>query len=301
MHDVLIIGAGVAGMSAALWCDELNLKALVLEKEPSMGGQLHIIYNPIKNHLGVETENGSELYKVFLQQMKKRSIEILINTPVSEIDFEKKVIFTSDGRAYESQFLIIATGVRRRKLNVEGEDKFQDRGILVSGKRDYTKCKGKSVCIVGGGDAALENALILSEVCKKVFLVHRRENFRARKEFVEKVLNSKRIEVLTNTVVKSLSGSENLEFVNLENTLTKECFSLMVDGLLVRIGVQPNSELCKGKIELDENGYIRINENCETSRQGIFAIGDVASPLSPTISTAVGMGATVAKIISSRT
>lgn len=300
MYDVIIIGAGVAGMSAALWCNELNLKTLILEKAASPGGQLHIVYNPIKNHLGVEAKNGKELCKIFLKQLEKRSIEISTLSTVSEIDPQKKRVFTSNGKVFESSFLVIATGVRRRKLNLEGEEEFKNKGILLSGKKDFGKYKNKSVCVIGGGDAALENALILSKVCKKVFLVHRRDAFRARREFVDEVLKNEKIKVLTNTVVKRLLGTKRLEAVLLENLKTGESLCVDVEGVLIRIGVQPNNELFREKILLDENGYVVVDSNCETNLKNVFAIGDIASPLSPTISTAVGMGATVTKVISMR-
>jgi thioredoxin reductase (NADPH) len=297
--DVVIIGAGVAGMSAALWCDELKLKAIVLEKENCLGGQLNIVYNPIENHLGINAKNGKDLCKKFLRHLKTRKISVETGVYISEVDLRKKEVAVSDEKKFLAGNLVIATGVRRRKLNIEGEDRFRGRGILVSGKKDIEKVKGKEVCIVGGGDAALENALILSEQASKVFLVHRREDFRARNEFVEGVKKNGKIELLTNTVVRKISGRSCVEAVELENLITKKKFSLSVQSVLIRIGVEPNTELFAGQLEMDQFGYIKVDSNCETSLKGIFAVGDVANPLSPTISTAIGTGTTAIKVISS--
>jgi thioredoxin reductase (NADPH) len=300
MHDVLIIGGGVAGMSAALWCDDLGLRALVLEKEAEIGGQLHIIFNPIRNHLGVQANNGKEMFDIFFEQIKSRPIQILKGANVSQIDFESRVINLYDGSTFRASALIIATGVRRKKLGVQGEEQFQGRGILQSGKRDAKKVKGKRVCIIGGGDAALENAIILSEFCEEIFLVHRRDRFRARAEFVRTVTQNPRIKIFTNTVVTKINGASWIENVDLMNLKTHTTISIKIDALLIRIGVEPNTDFCRGILALDEQGYIKINENCETNVKNVFAIGDVASPLAPTISTAIGMGATATKIISFR-
>ncbi len=297
--DTIIIGAGVAGMSAALWCDELKLKASVLEKEVCPGGQLRIVYNPIENHLGIEAKNGADLCKKILKHLKKRNIRIATGVNITQVNLERKEIQLSNGERLSAGNLIIATGVRRRKLNVEGEEEFQGRGILISGKKDAKKVKGKKVCVIGGGDAALENALILSQTAEKVFLIHRRETFRARSEFIEKLKTNGKIEVLTNTVVRKITGDSCIEAVELENLLTKKKFFLAVQSVLIRIGVEPNTELFKKQLEMDEFGYIKVNSHCETSLKGVFAIGDVANPLSPTISTAIGTGATAVKIISS--
>jgi thioredoxin reductase (NADPH) len=150
---------------------------------------------------------------------------------------------------------------------------------------------------VGGGDAALENALILGETASSVTLVHRRAEFRARAEFLEKVKNNPKIEILTETVVREISGGERLETVAVENQSSRETRSIPAAALLVRVGVEPSTELFRGLLALDKNGYVEIDRNCETGIRGVFAVGDVANPLSPTVSSAVGMGATAAKVI----
>ena len=295
--DVIIIGGGAAGISAALWCDDLKLNALLLESAAELGGQLLWTYNEIKNHLGIEAANGRNLRDVFLKQIANRKFTARLNAKVSRVDFEKKEVALESGERFSAAFIIIATGIRRRKLNVEGEEKFRNKGIVESGKRDAEKLKDKEICVVGGGDAAFENALILAENASAVTLVHRSKDFRARREFVKQAEANRKINILTETVVKKIVGDERIEAVELENTKTKEVSQINVQAIVVRIGVEPNTKFLDGKIPLDENKYIKINQNCETEIEGIFAVGDVANPLAPTVSSAVGMGATAVKVI----
>ena len=295
--DVIIIGGGAAGISAALWCDELGLSALVLEEQAELGGQLLWTHNEIKNHLGIEAKNGRELRDIFLKQIERRRFEKRFGAKVSEVDLTEKSVFLESGENFSAQSIIVASGILRRKLNVEGELKFQNKGIITSGKRDAEHRKGENVLIVGGGDAAFENALILAENSKSVTLAYRGTDFRARAEFVERVKENPKINILTETIVRQIIGKNRVEAVELEDLKLKVSKKLSFEVLLIRIGVQPNTEFLLGKVELDKNGYIKINENCETSAKDVFAIGDAANPLAPTISSAIGMGATAVKSI----
>ncbi|HEX8287096.1 MAG TPA: FAD-dependent oxidoreductase [Pyrinomonadaceae bacterium] len=295
--DVIIIGGGAAGLSAALWCDELGLSTLLLEEKAELGGQLLWVYNAIENHLGVEAANGRELRDCFTRQIEKRRFLKRLSAKVSAADLANKAVTLENGEEFSAQALIIATGVRRRKLGVEGENAFAGKGIIESGKKDAAFTAGKEVLVIGGGDAALENALILAEAANKIFLVHRRENFRGRKEFLEKVLRNQKIEIFTETVVRRFAGNETINTVEIENLRTGELRSLPVQAVLIRIGVEPNTDILRGKIDLDADGYIKTDGNCETSVKGIFAVGDAANPLALTVSSAVGTGATAAKVI----
>jgi len=295
--EVIIIGGGPAGLSASVWCDELGFSALLLERCDEFGGQLLSTYNEIKNHLGIEAKNGREMRDIFVKQAQKSRFNCLLNSEVSTFDLEEKTISLKNGKSFSARAFIIATGVRRRKLNVAGEEIFKNKGILESGVRDKDLIAGRKILIVGGGDAAFENALILSETASEITLVHRGKDFRGRSEFVGKAEDHPKIKILTETKVLEIIGMDELEVVKLENLKTCETLYLPVDAMLIRIGVEPNTDFLGGKIDLDENGYVKINDRCETSVQGIFAAGDVASPFAPTISGAVGMGATAVKAI----
>jgi thioredoxin reductase (NADPH) len=195
---------------------------------------------------------------------------------------------------------IIATGVRRRKLGIPGEDEFTGRGIITSGAKNRDTIAGKRVAIVGGGDAAIENAIILSERAEKVYVIHRKDALRARQEFADKARERQNVEFLFETRLAAIQGSESVESVVIENAYASERRKLDVDAVLIRIGIQPNSELVSGQLELDKNGYIVVNSRCETSKPNVYAVGDVASANSPTIVSAAGMGATAVKTLFSQ-
>ncbi|MEQ1921318.1 MAG: FAD-dependent oxidoreductase [Pyrinomonadaceae bacterium] len=297
-YDVIIIGGGPGGLSAGFWCAELGLKAIILEREAVTGGQLLRTYGNIKNYLGLESVSGTEFRDIFLRQVE--STNVLLRTGV-EIDtaylVERKVVLVG-GEKIQGESVIIATGVRRRKLSVPGEDEFQGKGILESGVRDQDQVTGKRVVIAGGGDAALENALILGAKAEKVFVVHRRGEFSARKEFVEQAAAMDNVEFVFNSQLTAIVGNERVDGVDVRDNLTGATLHIPVDAILIRTGVQPNTELFLHQIATDKAGYICIDANCATDLVGIFAIGDAANPLSPTINSAVGQGSTAAKSIS---
>ena len=295
--QVIIIGGGAAGLSAGYWCAELGLGALLLEKNSEPGGQLLWTFNPINNYLGVRTDSGRELRDLIIEQNENSLLEIKTRAEVRAADLQNKSLELADGSVLKAQSLVIATGIRRRKLNVPGEAELTGRGILISGVRDRESVRDKEVCIVGGGDSAFENALLLAEAARSVTLVHRGENFRARGEFVEKAQNDPRIRILTGTVLVGIEGQDKVEAVKLLDTAAEQTFTLPAQAVLIRIGVEPNTELFQGQIELDEKGFIRVNNKCETSAENIYAAGDAASPHSMTVSTAAGMGATAAQTI----
>ncbi len=299
MHDVLIIGAGPAGLSAARWCDDLGLDTLVLEQKEEVGGQLLSVHNPIDNYPGASVANGRELRDRFVEQTKDCDFDLWTQVEIADVDLRARRVVLRSGEEIQSIAIIIATGLRRRKLGIPGEDEFVGRGMIES-SADRQAFAGKDVCVIGGGDAATENALLLAEVCPTVTLVHRGKKLRSRREFTEQLHTNHCITVFPESVVRRIIGHEQVEAVEIERAGAIKPFQMAVQGVIVRIGFEPNTESFRDQIDLDERGYVRVDARQETTVTNVFAIGDVASPLAPTISGAVGAGATAAKVIASR-
>ena len=300
MHDVVIIGAGPAGLSAARWCDELGLNTLVLEQAEEVGGQLLSVHNAVENYLGVRAANGRQLRDLFAEETNDCEFDLWTNVELDSVNLKAKRITLKSGEELQSNALIIATGLRRRTLGIPGETEFVGRGIIESGARDREQLAGKDVCVIGGGDAAAENALVLAEFCPTVTLVHRGRKLRARREFSEQLHTHHCVTVFPESQVRRILGNDRVEAVEIERGGAIKPFQMAVQGVLIRIGWQPNTEFVRGQLELDENDYVIIGSQQETSVANVFAIGDVANPLAPTIAGAVGAGATAAKVIASR-
>ncbi len=300
MHDVIIIGAGPAGLSAAFWCDELGLDTLVIEQAEQIGGQLHRVYNSIGNYLGVKTSNGQELLELFSQDVDNADFDLWTGAVIDSIDLRAKRISLRSGEVLQAISIVIATGVRPRTLNIPGEKEFAGKGIIESGTRDRDLYAGKDVCVIGGGDAAVENALVLAEACATVTVVHRGKKLRARREFAERVQPNNRVTVFTESVVTRIIGDAAVEAVEIQRKGGLKPFQLAVRGVLIRIGVEPNTELFREQVAVDEKGYVAVNSEQETNVPMVFAIGDVSNPAAPTISGATGDGATAAKVIAAR-
>jgi len=300
MHDVIIIGAGPAGLSTAFWCDELGLDTLVLEQAEEIGGQLHRVYNPVGNYLGLKTRNGKDLLDLFAADVNDAEFDLWTQTSITSVDLKAKRVSLASGEELQSIAIVIATGVRPRELGVPGEKEFVDKGMIESAARDRQLFAGKDVCVIGGGDAAVENALLLAEVCPTVTLVHRGKKLRARHEFKQKLQAVHCITVFTESVLTRIIGEDDVVAVEIQRKQGLKPFQMAVRGVLIRIGVEPNTELFKDQLETDEKGFLVVNSGQETNVPMVFAIGDVANPLAPTISGATGAGATAAKIIASR-
>ena len=300
MHDVLIIGGGPAGLSAARWCDELGLDTLLLEEREEVGGQLAWIHNRIDNYLGVQADNGQQLRELFIERIKDCDFDQWTGVRIESVDLKAKRVRLQSGEELQSIAIIIATGLRRRRLDIPGEMEFEGRGIIESGKRDREQFAGKDVCVIGGGDAAAENALLLAEVCPTVTLVHRGRKLRARREFTEQLHTHHCITVFPESNVRRILGNDQVEAVEIERAAAIKPFQMAVQGVAIRIGFEPNTDVMRGQLDLDDRGYVIVDSRQETSVENVFAIGDVSNPTAPTIAGAVGAGATAAKIIAAR-
>jgi thioredoxin reductase (NADPH) len=283
-----------------LWCDDLGLDTLVLEQHSEVGGQLLSVYNRIENYLGVRARDGREMRDLFANQVEDAEFDLWTDAEIERVDLKSKRIALRSGEELQSITLILATGVRRRRLGIPGEMELAGHGVMESGARDRDTLAGKDVCVVGGGDAAAENALLLAEICPTVTLVHRGQKLRARQEFVERLRAEHCITVFKESVVRRIIGETEVEGVEIMRTGALKPFQMAVKGVLVRIGVEPNTELFSEQLHMDERGYIIVTGEQETSVGNVFAIGDVSNPLAPTISGATGAGATAAKVIGAR-
>jgi len=300
MHDVLIIGAGPAGLAAAFWCDQLGLDVLVIEQQSVIGGQLHSIYGAIDNYPGLQAKDGEAFLESFAAGTAEAGFDLWTNVEIAKVDLVAKRVALKSGEDLPAITIIIATGVRRRQLGIPGEAEFAGKGIIESGARDKALYAGRDVCIIGGGDAAIENALLLAERCATVTVVNRSKKLRARLEFTEQLASNHCVTVFNEAIATRILGSSDVEAVEIQRKQALKPFQMAVKGVLIRIGVTPNSDLFGEQLKVDAGGYIAVTSQQETSVTNVFAIGDVSNPLAPTISGAAGNGATAAKVIAAR-
>jgi thioredoxin reductase (NADPH) len=272
----------------------------VLEQAEEVGGQLHRVHNPISNYLGLKARKGAELLELFTKDVSDAGFDLWTQTEIELIDVRAKRVSLRSGERLQSIAIILATGVRPRSLGLPGEKELAGKGMIESATRDRDLVAGHDVCVVGGGDAAVENALLLAEVCPTVTLVHRGRKLRARREFVQRLQPNHAVTVFTESVLTRIIGDDHLEAVEIQRKDGLKPFQLAVRGLLIRIGVEPNTELVREQLQLDQKGYVAVNSEQETSAPMVFAIGDVSNPAAPTISGATGAGATAAKVIAAR-
>jgi thioredoxin reductase (NADPH) len=293
--DVVIIGGGPGGIAAAIWSCDLGMSTAIVDQNSEFGGQLLRVHNPITNYPGRFAANGGQLRDHLIESLNSFDPVTFLNSTVEKADLLNKQVRIPGGGELSCDAIILATGVSRRRLGVPGEAELIGHGIMESGVKEKGACAGKTVLIVGGGDAALENAVILSKYASRVYLVHRREVFSARKEFVDSARANPKIQFRLGMAVKGFTGDRSLKTVEIESISTGGTERLEVDAALIRIGVRPNSDLFSDEGGLDSGGFIMVDRFCRTSIDGVYAVGDVASPVSPTIVTAAGMGAAAAK------
>ncbi|MGF9891962.1 NAD(P)/FAD-dependent oxidoreductase [Priestia megaterium] len=300
--DVLIIGGGPAGISAAVWCKRLGVECLLLEEQAQLGGQLFTIYNEIIDYPGIQAENGIEMQRKMVQHFINMDCLYEVNTKVISIDERSKTVKVKQQETEKEisyTYLILATGSSQRKLGVPGEQQMIDRGEVYSASADGERLKGKRVALIGGGDRAFEGAHLLASQAKQVYLIHRSTHFKAREQYVEKVLSDPGVKVMTDTEVTAIHGKHHVTSIDLKSE-NSECKNLLVDAVLIRLGVAPNVELIKEKVTTTQSGLILINEVHQSSNPAIYAIGDACTtPLFSSISSSAGQGAIVAKHVSS--
>ena len=284
MYDIIIIGAGPAGMTAALYGARANKKVLVLEAL-NYGGEILNTLN-IENYPVEETISGFDFANKLYNQITKLGVEVKLEKVIS-INKEKEV--KTNESTYTGKTIIIATGLNNRKLNLPNEEELTGKGISYCATCDGAFFKGKDVAVVGGGNTALEDALYLSDICNKVYLIHRRNEFRADAVTIDKVLNKDNIKVLYDTIITKINGNTNLESIEVNNNEI-----LNVEGLFIAIGKVPSLDYLNNIIETNESGYIKSNELCHTNIEGIFVAGDIREKSLRQLVTATSDGAIAA-------
>lgn len=273
-ENLIIIGSGPAGLSAAIYAARGNLNPLVFTGQ-EVGGQIATT-NEVENYPGFpDGITGPELVQLMQKQAEKFGARIVIDI-VTQVNlkthpFELK---TESGAEYTAKALIVATGASPRKLNVPGEKEFAGRGVSYCATCDGFFFRNKEIAVVGGGDSALQEGLFLTKFASKVHIIHRRDALRAQPVLQERARNHPKMNFVWNSVVKEIKGNGKVETLVLENTKTHAISELPAQGIFVYIGHTPNTWLFKGQLEMNEEGYIKVNERLHTSVPGVFAAGE---------------------------
>lgn len=292
MYDIIIIGAGTAGLTAALYGARAGKKVLVLEEKIN-GGQ--IVNSPeVENYPGIRHISGFQFIQELQQQAEAAGAEIVNRGAERLVDQGERKIVMTGGKLYESRTAILSTGVVRRKLGLEREDELTGCGVSYCAVCDGAFYRDKRVAVVGGGNTALEDAHFLSAHCKRVYLIHRRDRFRGEARLVNALLKKDNVELVLETTVTALRGEGHLESLQVKNVRTNVVSELAVNGLFVAIGQKPRNEQFSGVVSLDGQGYIQADESCRTDAAGIFAAGDCRTKKVRQLVTAAADGAVAA-------
>ncbi len=291
IYELVVIGSGPAGLTAALYAGRAELDTIVIEKAPISGGQIINTYE-VDNYPGIPGISGFELATRFREHCDKMNLPF-VTGEVKRFEVEDgiKVITLEDGTVYRSKTAIIATGANPRKLMVEGEERLSGMGVSYCATCDGAFFKNKVTAVVGGGDVAVEDAIFLARLCKKVYVIHRRDEFRAAKTYTTKLLSMENVEVLWDSVVEEIQGSEVVDKIKVKNMKKDEETEIAVDGVFIAVGYNPSSEVYKDVLELAPGGYIKADESCLTNIPGVFAAGDIRTKELRQIITAASDGA----------
>lgn len=292
MYDLIIIGSGPAGLSAAVYGKRAGLEVLVIEKNYMSGGQVLNTYE-VDNYLGMPGINGFDMGMQFREHADKLGVEHAEGEVIGIEDGKIKKVITTD-QEYEAYAVILAMGANHAHLNVPGEEKFTGRGVSYCATCDGAFYRGKIVAVVGGGDVALEDAVYLARFCEKVYLIHRRDEFRGAKILQKQVEALENIEVLYSHTVEEICGEDNVNKLLLKDVKVGEQKELSMDGIFIAVGIVPATKWLPDWIEKDEKGYVVATEEGETSKTGIYAAGDIRTKALRQIITAVADGANAA-------
>lgn len=293
MYDLIIIGSGPAGLSAAVYGIRAGLKLVVLEQNPMSGGQILDTYE-VDNYLGLPGMNGFDMGQAFRAHADKLGVEF-VEARVKEIvdNGDSKTVRTRKAD-YEARAVILASGARHAQLGVPGEEELSGMGVSYCATCDGAFFKGKTVAVVGGGDVALEDAIYLARTCEKVYLIHRRDELRGAKVLQEELRGLTNVEFLYSHTVQEICGEDCVEKLLVRDVKSDEVRELVVNGVFIAVGIHPCSELVETLVDCDESGYVLAGEDCASSRAGIYVAGDIRKKPLRQIVTAVADGANAA-------
>ena len=285
MYDVIIVGCGPAGMTAAIYLARANKKVLIIEKE-TIGGQ--ISSSPlVENYPGFTSISGSELANNLYEQVTNLGVEIELEEVSKIEDGDVKRVITTDGETFEAKAIIIATGARYRLIGLKNEVDLIGNGIHFCVSCDGAFYKDKTVAVIGGGNSAIVNAISLSDICKKIYVIQNLEDLTCETALKEKITSKENVEIICNSVVTEITGEEELKGIVIK-TKDKEK-KIKLDGMFISIGLVPQSELVKDLLKLNKFNYIE-SEDCVTKKEGIFVAGDCRDKMVRQLTTATNDG-----------
>ncbi|MBP3255360.1 MAG: thioredoxin-disulfide reductase [Clostridia bacterium] len=288
MYDIIIVGAGPAGLTSALYALRAGKKVLVLEAK-TYGGQIINAHN-VENYPGITSISGFDFATSLYNQVKALGLEYK-NETVIKID-ENKTLVTNKGN-YEAKAIILATGAENRKLNLQNEKALTGKGISYCATCDGNFYKNKIVAVAGGGNTALEDAIYLSNIAEKVYLIHRRDEFRGEQKYVEELNKKENVEFILNTNIVNLNGNDKLESIDIKDN-TGNINTLNINGLFIAVGQEPKNEIFSNIINIDKSGYIKSDDGVHTNVQGIYVAGDARVKDLRQLTTAVSDGSIAA-------
>lgn len=293
MYDIVIIGAGPAGLTAAIYARRANKSVMLLDKA-AFGGQ--ITFSPkVENYPGYESISGSELADKLVEQVLSQGAEVEVECVTKVIDNgDSKTVITEDGNSYEAKAVIIASGAQHRHLGLPNEERFIGEGISFCAVCDGAFYKNKTVALIGGGNSALQEAILLSETCKKVIVVQNLDFLTGEKRLQEILLKRNNVEVITGATVASINDTPEFSGIVIEHTASGEKDALELDGMFVAIGLVPENEAFAELADLDAAGYIASGEDCLTKTAGVFVAGDCRKKAVRQVTTASADGAVAA-------
>lgn len=293
MYDLIIIGSGPAGLSAAVYGKRAGLDLLVLEKNPMSGGQVLNTYE-VDNYLGLPGINGFDMGMQFRQHADSLGVEFREAQVIAIEDKGGSKVVRTDSEELETKAVILATGAVHAHLGIPGEEELSGMGVSYCATCDGAFFKGRTVAVVGGGDVALEDAIYLARTCEKVYLIHRRDELRGAAVLQEELKALPNVEILYSHVVEKILGEDAVEGLMVRDLKTDSVSELPVAGVFVAVGITPGTELVRELTACDEGGYVLAGEDCATQMPGLYAAGDVRKKPVRQIVTAVSDGANAA-------